>query len=119
MHCNIRKKQIVPGSTWIPAVQIQTEFVARIGHAGPTQSVDMPKRPKKIWYVSFDPDPKRRRFRSAQSFASESDAKQFAREALASGKVVYAGTINPHEPRRFIPPEKIEAWLNGRHEHNP
>ena len=77
----------------------------------------MPKRPKKIWYVSFDPDPKRRRSRSAQSFASESEAKQFAREALTSGKVVYAGTINP--PRRFIPPEKIEAWLNGRSEHDP
>jgi hypothetical protein len=70
------------------------------------------KMPKKAWFVSFDPDPKRRRIRSAQSFASEIEAKRFAREAVSSGKVVYAGAINPHEPRRFIPPEKMDEWLN-------
>jgi hypothetical protein len=71
----------------------------------------MPKCPKAIWYVSFDDFTSRRRVRSVQAFKSESEAKQFAREALASGKAVYAGTINPHEPRRLIPPEQIDEWL--------
>ena len=30
--------------------------------------------------------------------------------------VEYAGTLNPHEPRRFIPFEKIDEWLNEHHQ---
>jgi hypothetical protein len=68
----------------------------------------------KIWYVSFSSaQPKRRRVRGAQTFDSEDKAKQFARDTLASGAVIYAGTINPHAPKRFISPDKIDEWLNA------
>jgi len=68
----------------------------------------------KIWYVSFEnPQRKRQHVRSTQAFESEEEAKHFAREALASGKFIYAGTINPHTPRRFISPDQIDEWLNA------
>ena len=69
----------------------------------------------KIWYVSFE-NPQRRRgefLRSTESCESEEEAKQFAREALVSGKPIYAGTINPHTPKLVILPDKIEEWLNA------
>jgi hypothetical protein len=68
----------------------------------------------KIWYVSFsNAQPKRRRVRGAQTFDSEAEAMQFARDTLAAGAVVYAGTINPHAPKRFISADKIDEWLSG------
>jgi hypothetical protein len=66
----------------------------------------------KTWYVSCEACVTRRHVRSSVSFESESEAKQFAKEALASRKAVYAGTINPHVPKRFIPAEKVDDWIN-------
>ena len=67
----------------------------------------------KIWYVSCETYATRRRSRHSQSFENESDAKQFAMQAAASGKAVYAGTISPHTPKQFIPPHKLQEWLDG------
>jgi hypothetical protein len=104
----------------VPAVSGAVRFSLLFRAAPLSVSSSMTKHPKKIWYVSFDDQPSGRRLRSAQAFESESEAKQFAKDALSSGKVVYAGTLNPHEPRRFIPFEKIDEWLNEHHqgEHN-
>jgi hypothetical protein len=38
-----------------------------------------------------------------RTFATEIEAKQFARVKLDEGLAVYAGTINPHLPKRIIP----------------
>ena len=65
-----------------------------------------------IWYVSSETYVTRRHVRSSSAFASESQAKRFARQELAAGKAVYAGTINPHTPKCFIPPEKVQSWLD-------
>ncbi|MGY3036396.1 hypothetical protein ACVIIV_005566 [Bradyrhizobium sp. USDA 4354] len=37
----------------------------------------------------------------------------FARAKLDEGLSVFAGTINPHLPRRLIPSACIQAWLGG------
>jgi hypothetical protein len=66
----------------------------------------------KIWYVSSEVYVTRRHVRSSLGFESESEAKQFAKLSLAAGNAVYAGTINPHTPKRFVPPEKVLDWVN-------
>ncbi|WP_404979755.1 hypothetical protein [Bradyrhizobium sp. Arg816] len=42
---------------------------------------------------------------------TEHEAKLFARAKLDEGLAVFAGTINPHLPRRLIPASGINAWL--------
>ncbi|WJR76795.1 hypothetical protein [Bradyrhizobium sp. NP1] len=76
-------------------------------------STDQPK----TWYVSFGV-PKKLRKSSAQryprlseSFPTELDAQNFARQKFEQGYVVTAGTINPCTPRRAIPSTVIHHWF--------
>jgi hypothetical protein len=69
------------------------------------------------WYVSFEIRqrgvlPRQRSPRETRTFATEDEAKLFARAKLDEGLSVFAGTINPHVPRRLIPAPDIHAWLN-------
>jgi hypothetical protein len=66
----------------------------------------------KIWYVSCETYVGRRRVRHSCGFETETEARQFARAAVAAGKAVYAGTIGPSRPKRFIAPDDIDHWLN-------
>ena len=68
------------------------------------------------WYVTFEVQkrgvlPRQRSPRETKTFATEQDAKLFARAKLDEGLAVFAGTINPHLPRRLIPAADINAWL--------
>jgi hypothetical protein len=68
------------------------------------------------WYVTFEYRkqgllPKRRRPRETRTFATEDEAKVFARAKLDEGLIVFAGTLNPHLPRRLIPSNGVHAWL--------
>lgn len=70
------------------------------------------------WYVTFEPHkrgtlPKPRRPRQTMTFATEAEARQFARARLDEGLTVFAGTINPHLPRQLIPAESIIHWLTA------
>lgn len=67
----------------------------------------------KIWYVSSEVYLTRRHVRSSVGFESESEAKQFAKTSLAAGNAVYAGTINPYTPKRFVPPDQVLDWVNA------
>lgn len=71
-----------------------------------------------IWYVTFEVRkrgllPKQRSPRDTRTFATEDEAKAFARSKFEEGLTVYAGTINPHTPRRLVPSSEIHAWLTG------
>jgi hypothetical protein len=50
--------------------------------------------------------------RRSRTFASESDAKQFAAAKIAAGAEVSAGTLNPFAPKRTVGPSEIESWLS-------
>jgi hypothetical protein len=50
--------------------------------------------------------------RRSRTFASESEAKQFAAARIAAGAEVSAGTLNPFAPKRIIGPSEIEGWLS-------
>jgi hypothetical protein len=50
--------------------------------------------------------------RRSQHFASEQDAKAFARDRVTEGAEITAGTINPHSPKRFIGAAQILDWFN-------
>jgi len=68
------------------------------------------------WYVTFENRksgvlPKQRSPRETRTFATEDEARQFAREKFDEGLAVFAGTINPQVPRRIIPSSDIQAWL--------
>ena len=68
------------------------------------------------WYVTFESRPrgvlpKRRSPRETRTFATEGEAKIFARSRLDEGLIVFAGTINPHLPRRHIPSSHVPMWL--------
>jgi hypothetical protein len=73
----------------------------------------MIKRVKDTWFVSF----KNIRIeahdhsRLTATFATELDAKRFARSRNRTTDKIYAGTINPHNPKRTITPEQIFDWL--------
>lgn len=76
------------------------------------------------WYVTFEIRksgvlPKQRSPRETRTFATEGEAKQFAREKLEEGLAVFAGTINPHLPRRLIPSSDIQAWLTDANDGTP
>ncbi|MBB4397503.1 hypothetical protein GGD66_002019 [Bradyrhizobium sp. CIR48] len=68
------------------------------------------------WYVTFEVRKRglllrQRSPRETKTFATEHEAKLFARARLDEGLAVFAGTINPHLPRRLIPSSGIHAWL--------
>jgi hypothetical protein len=70
------------------------------------------------WYVTFElrkrgQFPKPRSPRETKMFATECEAKTFARARLEEGLVVFAGTINPHLPRRLISSELVPRWVSG------
>jgi hypothetical protein len=44
-------------------------------------------------------------------FATEQEAKLFARLQWRGGSDITAGTINPHLPKRFIGSSTIADWL--------
>src|SRR4029077_20278868 len=69
------------------------------------------------WYVTFEVPktgilPKRRHPRQTRSFATEAEAKRFARLKLEQGLAVFAGTVNPHSPKQHIPPSHNKFWQN-------
>ncbi|MGY8632226.1 hypothetical protein RAD15_06995 [Bradyrhizobium sp. 14AA] len=68
------------------------------------------------WYVTFEVRKRglllrQRSPRETKTFATEHEAKLFARARLDEGLAVFAGTINPHLPRQLIPSSGISAWL--------
>jgi hypothetical protein len=76
----------------------------------------MALNPKNTWYVSFNtPPPGTPRYREVlritKTFQTEAEAKKFARLKLAEGRIVIAGTINPHVPKRTIATAEIYRWL--------
>ena len=76
-----------------------------------------------IWYVTFEIRkrgilPKQRSPRETRTFVTEDEAKIFARSKLEEGLTVFAGTINPHFPKRLVPSSQIYAWLADEHGDN-
>jgi hypothetical protein len=74
---------------------------------------------KHTWFVTFEVPTdgtllKRRHPRLTKTFATEAEAKDFARTKFTGGLIVTAGTIIPHLPRRAIPSAEIPAWLEPR-----
>jgi hypothetical protein len=69
------------------------------------------------WYVTFERKrgvlPKHRRPRETKTFATEAEAKAFTRLILEEGLAVFAGTINPHFPKRLILSSYIHSWLEN------
>lgn len=65
------------------------------------------------WYVAFrQPDEAGGAYvRNSKAFQTEIEAKQFARERLAEGCDVTAGTLNPYRPKRTIGLWQISSWL--------
>jgi hypothetical protein len=49
--------------------------------------------------------------RATETFLSELEAKEFARQKLTETKNVSAGTLNPHLPKRVVSTAKIIEWL--------
>ena len=73
------------------------------------------------WYVTFEVPKRgtltrRRSPRSTMTFATEAEAKDFARVKFGEGLVVTAGTIVPCLPRQAIPSTGIPAWLESAEE---
>jgi hypothetical protein len=50
------------------------------------------------------------------TFATEAEAKDFARVKFGEGLVVTAGTIVPCLPRQAIPSTRIPGWLGSAEE---
>ena len=69
------------------------------------------------WFVTFEIRDrgllrkKERSPRETRTFATEAEAKMFAQTKLEEGLVVFAGTINPHSPKRLILASDIAGWL--------
>ena len=70
------------------------------------------------WYVAVVVPPTGRTRssgarRQTKTFATEVEAKQFAKAMLTDGLVVtIAGTLSPHEPtRRVVAPSDILNWI--------
>jgi hypothetical protein len=83
-----------------------------VGSAKPRRGRTLTDR----WYVAFqNPDAAEGEYyvRNTRTFSTEWEAKQFAEKRLAEGCNVYAGTLNPHLPKRTIGPPEIEHWLNA------
>jgi hypothetical protein len=76
-----------------------------------------------IWYVSVEVRkrgilPRQRSPRETKTFATEADAKIFARCKIDEGLSVFAGTINPYSPRRLVLSSQMLAWLNDEPANN-
>jgi hypothetical protein len=70
--------------------------------------------PVATWFVTYQPVgriPKNGYSRTSKQFANEQDAKAFAKDRLAEGLELTAGTLNPHSPKRFIGSARILDWL--------
>jgi len=69
------------------------------------------------WYVSYRlrerPPNKDYSCRMSEPFPNEAAAKNFARSILAEARLVTAGTLNPHLPKRVIVPARITQWLES------
>ncbi len=67
------------------------------------------------WYVSFETprDEKRKFARVTEIFASEHEAKQFAKEKLVYAQNISAGTLNPLRPKRTVAPIHVPEWIEG------
>jgi len=75
-----------------------------------------------IWYVTVELRksgilPRQRSPRETKTFATEADAKTFARSRADEGLAVFAGTINPYSPKRLILSSQIPAWLEEQASH--
>jgi hypothetical protein len=72
-------------------------------------------RPQDTWYVSFEQkriSPAKRAFtRATETFRSELEAKEFAKQKLVETQNVAAGTLNPHRPKRVISSAQMIQWL--------
>jgi hypothetical protein len=73
------------------------------------------------WFVTFELHKrgtllKQRSPRATKTFETEKEAREFARVKFNDGLTVYAGTINPHKPRRTIPLSDFPAWLDDERE---
>ena len=81
----------------------------------PHENIPMAVRPRDTWYVSFEPiklpTGKRAFSRATETFRSELEAKDFARQKLTETRNVSAGTLNPYLPKRVISAAQIELWL--------
>ena len=71
------------------------------------------------WYVAFGPDKAVKTddratssVRSTRTFKTEVDAKLFAKQILAKGWSVSAGTLNPHQPKQIVGSSQIEHWAD-------
>jgi hypothetical protein len=78
----------------------------------------------RTWYVTFEVPTdgtllRRRHPRLTKTFATEAEAKDFARTKFTGGLVVTAGTLIPHLPRRAIPSVEIPSWLGPRGQVDP
>jgi hypothetical protein len=67
-----------------------------------------------MWFVSFKKlESLREHARQTQTFATEIEAKKFARSRMDDkGIAMYAGTINPHWPKRTLSSHQIADWLD-------
>ena len=73
------------------------------------------------WYVTVEVQrrgilPRQRSPRETKTFATEHEAKLFARAKRDEGLSIFAGTINPHLPRQLISSRNILSWLHDGQE---
>ncbi len=70
------------------------------------------------WYVTFEVPRsgtlvQRRNPRLTKAFDTEAEARDFARTKFDGGLILSAGSLNPHLPKRAIPPVEILVWLES------
>jgi hypothetical protein len=76
---------------------------------------DMPD----TWFVTFELQKRgllsgrRRSPRATRRFATEAEARNFARAKLDEGLVVFAGTINPQFPKQLVTSSEIPDWVDS------
>ena len=65
------------------------------------------------WFVSVQAPIKRKFTRQTATFPTEAEAKQFAKEMLADGRKIMAGTLlSAHQPnRRMISGWELRRWI--------
>ena len=71
------------------------------------------------WYVTFENKrilKRGRHPRLTKTFATEAEAKSFARQMLDQGLIVFAGTINPHLPKQLISSTEAPLWSESAQE---
>lgn len=69
--------------------------------------------PANIWYVAFRRPKAGAYVRNSITFPTEAEAKKFARQRLAEGCEITAGTINPHVPKATIGSWDVLGWLES------